>query len=422
MKEKHFFQNEQSVVWTRMGRLALGIFVLGSLAVAGYLLKPSPVGRDVARYTLDTLREFPWLIDSYGFEDATAESQGLDSGAVKGLSESLARRGTKALLILRNGRIVHEWYGRFHGAGVGHYTAGLARALVGSMALLLATDDGWIRLDDRASRYIPGWRHDPLRSAITIRDLANNSSGIEHGRESSEPGAHAGSWREEYWRDHAKRFDIALRVAPVTFRPGAQTSYSGPGYAALSYALTASLQSAPVSDLEELLRVRIMRPLGVPDHHWTISYGSRFHQDGLTLYLFEGGGRYTARAAARVGQLIVERGTWKGQKILSSELIDALVRGALGTQALRPKGEPLSAIGWWNNAQRTWPYLPDDTLIGLGAGYQLVFVVPSRRLVVVRQGASLGGPECHKGDWQAVNECLLRPMSEIIDPPANRSL
>jgi CubicO group peptidase (beta-lactamase class C family) len=402
---------------TRIGQLALGILVLASLALVGYSLSKSRASRDVARYTLDTIRDFPWLTDSYRFADAIPESQGLDRGEISGLS----LRDTKALLIIRNGQIIHEWYGRFHGAGVGHYTASLAKALVGSLALLLAMDDGWIKLDDPAWRYIPGWRDDPLRSVITIRDLANHSSGIEHGRDSSELGAHARGWREEYWRDHAKRFDIALQVAPVTFRSGTQTLYSGPGYAALSYALTVSLRSAPVSDLEELLRARIMRPLGVPDHHWTISYGSRFHQDGLTLYLFEGGGRYTARAAARVGQLIVERGIWKGQNILSSELIDSLVRGALGTEALRPEGEPLSAVGWWSNAQRTWPYLPDDTLIGLGAGYQLVFVVPSRGLVVVRQGASFGGPECSKGDWRAVDHCLLRPLSKIIDPPANRS-
>jgi hypothetical protein len=38
---------------------------------------------------------------------------------------------------------------------------------------------------------------------------------------------------------------------------------------------------------------------------------------------------------------------WKGEKILSPGLIDALARGDLGTPALRPKGNqsPLSAGG-----------------------------------------------------------------------------
>ena len=407
-----------------------GLFLAGLMVIAGGVLlyavqggrpagHPPPSMRDAARYTLDTLRDFPWLIDPYGFERASPDKQGLEHSRIKKLSEDLAQGGTKGFLVLQNNQIVHEWYGGFHGAHIRYRTASLAKALVGSLVLLLAIDDGRIKMDDPAWRYIPGWRNDPLRSRITVGDLANHSSGIEHPEESEDFGDYAESWKAEYWHDHSERLHIALHVAPVLFPPGTHTSYSNPAYTALSYALAASLRGAPESDIGELLRTRIMQPLGVPDHHWTIGYGERFHQDGLTLRLFEGGGRYTTRAAARVGQLIGERGIWGGRQILSSGWIDSLVRGDMATQAPRPHWKPVSAIGWWSNAGRTWPHLPDDMLIGAGSGHQVVVVVPSYRLVVVRQGRSLGGPGWGKGYWQVLDDRLLRPLAEIIDAAAS---
>jgi CubicO group peptidase (beta-lactamase class C family) len=287
------------------------------------------------------------------------------------------------------------------------------------MALLVAIQDGWMRLEDPAWRYIPAWQADPSKSAIRLRDLANHSSGIEHARESGDPSDQLSGWKAEYWRHHAKRFHIALHVAPVKFLPGTRISYSGPGYTALSYALSASLRDAPVSDIEELLRTRIMRPLGIPDTHWRIGYGKRFQQDGLRLYLFEGGGRYTARAVARIGELIGQRGTWHAKRILNSELIDSLVRADVATPAPRPAGEPVSALGWWSNAKRTWPHLPDDTLLGVGSGHQVLVVIPSYRLVLVRQGESLGDTRSDKEFWQLLDHSLLRPLAEIIHPAAN---
>lgn len=394
--------------------LILGVIGAAALALASYSVLSSRQGRDAVRFSLDNLRAAPWLTDSYRFEHASPH-RGLDAARIAELSDRLAQRDTKSFLILRDGRIVHERYGSFHGRHVRYLTASLAKALVGSMALLLAIDSGWINLDEPAWHYIPAWRMDPWRSAITVRDLANHSSGIEHARP-NEPGAQPDAWQEEYWIHHEKRFDIALKIAPVAFPPGSATGYSGPAYAALSYALAAALRSAQVPDLEEMLRVRIMRPLGVPDSHWSIGYGRRFRRDGLTLYLFEGGGRYTARAAARLGQLIADRGTWEGRELLRKQLIDSLFSGSLGSPAPRPEWEPVSAVGWWSNAARTWPHLPDDTLVGAGSGHQILVIVPSQRLVVVRQGGSLGGPAWGKGFWQELDRQLLKPLADIIYP------
>jgi CubicO group peptidase (beta-lactamase class C family) len=89
---------------------------------------------------------------------ASPESQRLDSGRLDAWCEELAERGTQSLLVVRNDRIVCEWYAPGRGPAQRHYTASLAKALVGGMSMLLALADGRIDVDDPAHKYIPAWK------------------------------------------------------------------------------------------------------------------------------------------------------------------------------------------------------------------------------------------------------------------------
>jgi len=141
------------------------------------------------RMTRDLLIFLPILISIYITESCLAaqfmwkaaqpESQGFSVEKLKNLKESLAAKNTKALLIIRNDKIVLEWYAQNHGPTKKHYTASLAKALVGGMSLLTALNDGLITPNEPASKYVPQWRSHPVKSRITIRHLTTHSSGIE---------------------------------------------------------------------------------------------------------------------------------------------------------------------------------------------------------------------------------------------------
>ena len=94
----------------------------------------------------------------FRWEVATPESQGLSSRALDALRDSLTHRSTKSLLVIRHDKIVYEWYARGHGPDKKHYTASLAKALVGGMSLMTALNDGRIAIDDPAWKYIPQWK------------------------------------------------------------------------------------------------------------------------------------------------------------------------------------------------------------------------------------------------------------------------
>jgi murein DD-endopeptidase MepM/ murein hydrolase activator NlpD len=81
---------------------------------------------------------------TFEWQTASPQSQGMDGAKLAALQESLARRQTKALLVIRNDKIVTEWYQKGHGPDKKHYTASMAKAIVGGVSLAAAMSDGLI--------------------------------------------------------------------------------------------------------------------------------------------------------------------------------------------------------------------------------------------------------------------------------------
>jgi CubicO group peptidase (beta-lactamase class C family) len=349
-------------------------------------------------------------------EAAPPEALGLDGARLAAMSKTLAARRTKNFLVARRGKIVFEWYAADSGPGTRHYTASLAKAIVGGLSLTLALQDKRLQTDDLAAKFVPGWREDPRRSRISIRHLATHSSGIEDAEQDQLPHEKLPGWKGAFWRRDPDPFSIALRQAPVVFEPGTKYAYSNPGLAVLAYVVTAALRGAPQTNIRTLLKERIMDPLGIPEDDWSIGYGRAYEVDSLQLYANWGGGSYTARAVARVGQLMLQRGQWGKQQLLSPEWVDKVTAYA-GTPLPERRPNPPapgSGLGWWTNLDGVWKKVPRDAFAGAGAGHQVLLVVPSLDLVMVRNGGVLNEPSEDLGFWGAVERFLFDPLMETL--------
>src|SRR5437016_3129312 len=86
-------------------------------------------------------------ISAWDWTNSSAESQGMSSAKLDTLKNSMAARKTKALLVVRNDRIVCEWYAPGNSATTKQGTASLAKALVGGLSVAVALTDGRIGLD-----------------------------------------------------------------------------------------------------------------------------------------------------------------------------------------------------------------------------------------------------------------------------------
>ena len=380
------------------------LLMLGELAIVGAFHAPCASLAAAAEETRPADR-FPW-------RTAAPESQGMSSQKLDALRQSLAANATKILLIIRNDKIVYEWYAPGFSATRTHYTASAAKALVGGVSLAVAMTDGRIAMDDKAAKYVPQWRDDPRKSKITIRQLGSHTSGIEDAEQDDIPHDKLPGWKGVFWKPTTPPndpFTVARDKAAVIFEPGTDQQYSNPGIAMLGYCITAALKDAPQKDLRTLLRDRVMRPIGVPDEEWSVGYNKTFLVDGLPLVGTWGGGGYTARAAARVGRLMLRGGNWEGKQLISADAVRQVTSDA---------GMPgTCGIGWWSNNEGRYPKLPKDAFWGAGAGHQLVLVVPSLNLIAVRNGGTL---KAGSGYESAAYEAFFAPLMDTFVQSAAR--
>jgi CubicO group peptidase (beta-lactamase class C family) len=377
-------------------------------------------GRTVASLVVMVCMAQPALAEQGRFEWKTTApgSVGMSSQKLDAARDVLSKKGTKTFLVIRNDKIVYEWYAPGFGPKKKHYTASMAKALVGGVSLMLALNDGRLRADDPACKYIPEWKADPLKSKITIRELATHSSGIEDAEQDSISHMKLPGWKGQFWRQDPDPFTVSRDSAPVIFEPGTKYAYSNPGMGMLSYAITASFKGTRYTDVRTLLRERIMRSIGVEDSDWSIGYGKTFKVSGLNLVANWGGGGYTARATARVGRLMLRKGNWQGRQLVDPKWVEEVTKYARTPlpSSERSSGNPApgSGLGWWINFDGVWPKVPRDAFAGAGAGNQVLLVVPSLDLIIVRNGSDMYDRSKGEGFWTGIERYVFNPVVEAI--------
>ena len=67
------------------------------------------------------------------------------------------------------------------------------------------------------------------------------------------------------------------------------------------------------------------------------------------------------------------------------------------------------------NFDAVCPHVPRDAFCGSGAGNQVLLVVPSLDLIVVRNGSTLGDQANGEGFWRGLERYLFDPVMSAVD-------
>jgi len=365
--------------------------------------------------------------EQFDWEASDPEDRQMSSEALEVMRAGLAERGTKALLVAQDDHIVCEWYAEGHGPNSKHYTASMAKAIVGGLSLMLAMDDGLISPEDHACKFVPSWADDVLKSRIKIAHLATHTSGIEDaelskeerdsilagGKSLNDHHMELPGWKGDFWRRQPDPFTIARDSAPVIFEPGSEFAYSNTGIAMLAWVVTAAIRNGPHKDIRTLLAERLFKAIGIADEDWSVGYGQTYEVDGLSLVASWGGGNFTARAVARIGRLMMHRGDWDGRQLISAEIVDRAVCPA--TKHGSGYGH-VSGLSWWTHRPRAYSAIPRNSFYAAGAAAQILLVIPHLETIVVRNGSLIG-----RDIWDGMGKHLVEPLMAAYLPPHPRS-
>jgi CubicO group peptidase (beta-lactamase class C family) len=305
-----------------------------------------------------------------------AEVQPADCARAAKYSES--RRGV-SMLVMQNGRTIFERYAN-GGSARGRWPIFSGTKSFWGIAALAAVNDGLFKLDDPVSDTITEWKSDPRKSQITIRQLLNQTDGIEG----------ASRLQRASIRD---RNAVAIQL-PSVAGPGSAFIYGPSHLQIFSELLHRKLDGRATTGYIE---ARVLNRLGLG---W-LKYKKDAHGNPLPATGFE----LTAREWARLGEVVLGRGNYHGRQIVPANL---LREAFVGSQA-----NPSYGLTFWLNEQApngheadmermldlSWQSArwtdvcickdtPADMVVGLGSGYQRLFVIPSLKTIIVRQGSN----------------------------------
>ncbi len=320
---------------------------------------------------------FPPTDGSSTWETKSIASLGWNQTAVQPLLDYLAIKNTKGFVILVDGRIIIEKYFNNHNATSNWYWASAGKTLTSTLTGI-AQQEGKLNINNRVSDYIgTGWTSATLaqENLITCKNLLSMTSGIED----ITNGDDVSPERLEYVADAGTRWayhNVYVKLQDVVAQASGE-SWSN------------------------YFNSKLRDKIGM-NGTWIAS--------GNNIVYWS-----TTRSMARFGLLMYNKGKWNSDQILNEPFFNA---------AITPSQDINLSYGylWWLNGKSSYhlpqsqlqfsgsiiPTAPDDMFMALGKNDQKIYIVPSKRMVVIRMGdaadsANLALSTFDEVLWQKIN-------------------
>lgn len=298
--------------------------------------------------------------------------------AAEGLFDADASGTTQAFILMRDGKIVAERYGE----GIRPATKLLSRSIsktVTAALIGLMVSDGRLALDSPAP--VPAWTQpgDP-RGEITLRNLLNMASGIEHSEDG--PPLYEADTVRMLFTDGAQDAAAYAEAKPIAAPPGSRFNYSTADTTILADLMIRMLTDSNQPErrraaMMEFIRGRLMTPAGLSS--LTPEFDPRGTMlGGAMMYM-------TARDYARFGELLRNRGRVNGHQLLSARWVEFM-------KTPSPHNAAYGGHLWLNREGEGNPLFPgrgsSRIFAAVGHHGQYLVIDPTRRLVILRIGLS----------------------------------
>jgi len=351
-----------------------------------------------------------------GWPTATPESVGLDGERLCGIAARLKETDANvhAVIIVRHGKMVFEQYfpgydepwgmgeGRHDFDATTKHDMRSASKSVVSLLVGIAIDRELIKsADEPVVKFFPDYS--ALKTAgwdnITLRHLLTMSSGIQWDENRA--------WKdprndEPHLSDEADPIRYVLSK-PIAAPPGTVWNYNGGGTDLLGNII----ERVSGKSLDAFAREALFAPLGISDWEW-MKYRNGHIAAAVGL-------RLRPRDAAKIGQLVLDKGAWDGRQIVSPEWIE---------QSVRPR---FQAIGYFSGlffyGQQWWmgrsiaQEKEVKWIAAMGSGGQRLFIVPDRDLVVMTTSGLYFQPRQGDGALDMMANFILPSVRDNKDRP-----
>ena len=292
------------------------------------------------------------------------------------LYDYLELKNTKSFIILHDGKIVIEKYFGTHSANSPWYWASAGKTLT-STVCGIADQEEIITIDNKVSDYLGiGWTSAPLvkENLITCKNLLSMNSGL----------------------DDSLGDDISPANLQYVADAGSRWAYHN-----VYVKMQDVVEQASGQNWNTYFNTKLRDKIGMTGA-WT-------QVGGLSVF------GSTTRSMARFGLLIYAKGKWNSTQIINENYLN------IATTTSQNINQAYGYL-WWLNGKSSYhlpqsqiqfngsliPNAPSDMFCALGKNDQKIYVVPSKKLVIIRMGDSADGTNFTLSDfdnllWEKIN-------------------
>lgn len=309
--------------------------------------------------------------NSNAWETKAISSLNWNQSQVQPLLDYLQQKHTRSFMILVNGRIVMENYFNGHSATTPWYWASAGKTLTATMTGI-AQQEGLLNINDKVSDYLgTGWTSAPLakENLITNRHLLTMTSGL----------------------NDALGDDVSPANLQYVADAGTRWAYHN-----VYVKLQDVIAQASGQSWSNYFNIKLRDRIGMTGT-WLQS------GDDLSVYWS------TTRSMARFGLLALNKGKWKHEQVVNE---------AYFSQAVNTSQNINQSYGylWWLNGKQSYhlpgtqfqfngsiiPSAPADMYMALGKNDQKIYVIPSKKMVIIRMGNAADEANAALSDFDEV--------------------
>jgi CubicO group peptidase (beta-lactamase class C family) len=324
------------------------------------------------------------------------------------VSQWLSESYTDGFMVMHKGEVVYEQYFNSQTAATPHQMFSASKSFTGVMLLDLAAQ-GKVDLNTKVSQYLPELSNSAHGDA-TLQQVLDMTNGIQYSEDYEDPKADV--WQYGYvfgigtapanYKEPMNIHDY-LATLKKSGNHGEKFHYVTPNTDVLGWIV----RRVSGQTLSKVLEQSIWSRLGAEQngYYWLEGSGTEMAGGGMNI---------TLRDAARLGQMILNKGQYNGQQILPKTVAERILRPGDPGPFNRFYQDPwYEQIGfayhdqWWtfNNSHKA--------VSAIGVHGQFIYIDPVAEMVLVKQSShpqaesesnEVDGPQI----MQAIAEHLLR--------------
>ena len=325
------------------------------------------------------------------FELVASSEQTISKAVLDEVSAYAEQRNSYSLLVWHNGALQFRQHYQDRDADTEIVGKSMAKMVL-SLAIARAIKQGFIpSLDEPAASYLNEWQGTP-KAKVTIRHMLHMTAGFEK-YYTLDPSPF-GKFMRSYIG--GKNEQIMLNDYEVVNEPGSTYDYSQ----VTSDLLGLLLERATGKPYGEYLSESLIQPLGAQGGQVMMNRPNGLAHTGCCLLL-------PSESWLRFGILLANAGVVNGEQLfpqgwMQEYLAPSPANPAFGLHIWLAKPY-FERRGWATPGEakaygvlHSEPYLADDLFLFDGNGHQVVYIVPSENLVIVRTG---GRPRGEGIEW-----------------------